>query len=117
MSGYTVKVSSAGDGKGRWTEIELSRFEDGSYDLNITGASDEPGEWDLIKSRGCDDAAEVIHALRAPGGGLSRLAVQLITDAAVQDETMRLAWSEQLIGGTDADRARGSRRGWQDDPR
>lgn len=113
MSGYTVQVSSAGDGKGRWTEIELSRFEDGSYDLTITGASDEPGEWDLSKSRGCDDAEEVLAALRAPGGGLSRLALELLAKAGERDEEVR----SLNTGGTDADRSRGKRRGGKDHTR
>lgn len=111
MSGFEpLRVSSAGDGKGRWTELELAGFEDGSYELTVTGVSDEPGEWDLSKSRGCDTPQEVVDALRAPSGRLSHLAVQLLAEAAKVDDKFR---NLELEEHTHADRPGGRRRGRQ----
>lgn len=89
MSTWTLIVSSKTDEKDRWTELQLERFSATEYIVEVRGCSDIVGEWDHAKSKECETAAEVIEALRAPGGGISNLALELLRQAAELDESFK----------------------------
>lgn len=83
-----IQVSSEAPGKLRWTELSLTGGP-GDYVLTVEGISDLPEEWDHAKTLYCAKASEVVNGLRAPGGGISNLAKELLRLAAENDPNFK----------------------------
>ncbi len=90
-----AKATSALGSKRRWTELAIYRTEGGSYVVQTIARSSQAGEVDWWSARAFDTATQAIEGMRdRRRQTLSKLALELLEEAAGNDEDLSTALTD-----------------------